>query len=46
MAIAGKLMNNLGAYFEAFSNLIHSKQQVNGDVVIEGVLRDHIITFI
>ncbi len=45
-AIARELMNNLGAYFEAISNFMDRKLQVNGTVVIEWVLRDHSNTFI
>ena len=45
-AIARELVNNLGAYFEAISDFINRKLQINGDVVIERVLRDHSNTFI
>jgi hypothetical protein len=45
-AIARDLMNSLGAYFEAISNFMDRKLQVNRDVVIERVLRDHSNTFI
>ncbi len=45
-AVAPELMNSLGASFQAFSHFINWKQQINGDVVIERVLRDHSNTFI
>lgn len=45
-AIARELMNNLGAYFDPISDFIDKKLQINGDVVIERVLRDHRNTFI
>jgi hypothetical protein len=45
-AIARELVNNLGAYFEGISNFMDRKLQVNRDVVIERVLRDHSNTFI
>lgn len=44
--IARELMNNLGAYFDPISDFIDKKLQINGDVVIERVLRDHRNTFI
>jgi hypothetical protein len=46
MAITCELVNYLWAYFEALGNLVDGEEQVNGDVVIEGVLRDHVVTFI
>jgi hypothetical protein len=45
-AIARELMNSLGAYFEPISDFMDRKLQVNGNVVIEWVLRDHSNTFI
>jgi len=45
-AIARELMNSLGASFEAISDFMDRKLQVNGNVVIEWVFRDHNNTFI